>query len=164
MKGDILNLPYPGIELNNIEQVLLKDVANHYSNFRKAGEKSSILEEATTKDLKAFGEMYCRILNSVYKNFKPLEPIIGKGFITYPIILGDNPEIEISRSIEQIEEKLRTLIDNKVSSNLWIKRIIKVYHKNVIFLYKPNQKRYWLQSIAIRDADETFVDLYNQGK
>lgn len=164
LKGDILNLPYPGIEFNDIEKILLLDITNHYSNFRKVGEKSSILDEATTKDLQVFGEMYCRILNSVYKNFKPLDPIVGKEFIAYPIVLGDKPEIEISNSIVKIEEELRNLIDSRISFNLWIKRIIRVYHKNVIFLYKPNQKRYWLQSIAIRDADETFMDLYNQGK
>jgi hypothetical protein len=30
-------------------------------------------------------------------------------------------------------------------------------------MVKPNQKRYWLRSIALRDADETLVDLLGQG-
>ena len=29
--------------------------------------------------------------------------------------------------------------------------------------YLPKELRYWLQSIALRDADETIVDLYNAG-
>jgi hypothetical protein len=103
-------------------------------------------------------------LNSVYKNFRPLSPIVGSEFIAYPFVLGDKPEIEIPTSIVNMEEELRTLINAQKGYNLWIKRIVKVYHKNVIFLYKPNQKRYWLPSIAVRDADETFVDLFKQGK
>ena len=35
--------------------------------------------------------------------------------------------------------------------------------ENIIYLIKPKQLRFWLKSIAIRDADETFVDLRNQG-
>ena len=167
LKNDILSLPYPEkeIQFDSIEKELLSDISVYYSEFRKAGEKSLILESiADTQTLETFGELYCRILNSIYQNFKPLSPIIGKEFIAYPFVLGDMSEFEIPDSIDSIENKLRTLINAKKGYNLWIKRIVKVYHKNIIFLYKPNQKRYWLSSIAVRDADETFVDLYKQGK
>lgn len=164
LKGDILNLPYPQIEFDEIENVLLSDVVNYYSDFRKSGEKSIVLESLENNDLDVFGQLYCKILNSIYNNFKPLSPIIGEEFIAYPFMLGDETEIDIPSSIENIEFKLKSLINSKQGYNLWIKRIVKVYYKNVIFLYKPNQKRYWLPSIAVRDADETFVDLFKQGK
>ncbi|MCL6218997.1 SAM-dependent methyltransferase [Zunongwangia sp. M21534] len=166
LKNDILSLPYPEkkLEFDFVEKILLDDVSKYYSEFRKEGEKSEILSPAVKSDLTEFGEIYCRILNSIYDNFKPLKAIVGKDFIAYPFILGSKPEIEIPETLEGVEEKLKELIDHQVSYNLWVKRIIKVYHKNVILLYKPNQKRYWLKSIAIRDADETFNDLYKQGK
>lgn len=164
LKGDILNLPYPLIQFDKIEKILLNDILSYYSEFRKLGEKSVVLESLNDSDLKVFGQYYCNVLNSIYGNFKPLTPIIGKEFVTYPFVLGDRSEIDIPLSIEDIELKLNNLINNKQGYNLWIKRIVKVYHKNVIFLYKPNQKRYWLPSIAVRDADETFVDLFKQGK
>ena len=164
LMGDILSLPYPTVEFNEIEKTLLDDIVDYYSEFRKDGEKSEILDAPTPKDLKAFGAWYSRILNSVYENFKPGNPVIGKDFICYPFILGNSPEVEIPDSIDNIEKKLKYIIDNQTVDNLWVRRIVKVYEKNIIFLYKPNQKRYWLKSIAIRDADETFVDLFKQGK
>jgi len=163
-KGDILSLPYPTIKFSEIDKILLHDVSNHYSEFRKEGEKSELLGETLNSDLEDFGLMYCQILNSVYNNFKPLLPIRGQEFIAYPFILGEKTEFVLENSIEKIEGQIKNLIDNRHTYNLWIKRIIKVYHKNVIILYKPNQKRYWLKSIAVRDADETFMDLYKQGK
>ena len=163
-KGDILSLPYPQVEFNEIDKILLEDISTHYSEFRKEGEKSDILNEVTNDELEDFGIIYCQILNSIYKNFNPLPPIKGKEFIAYPFVLGEQPEFELPNSIGKIEEQLRNLIDNRQSYNLWIKRILKVYHKNVVIFYKPNQKRFWLKSIAIRDADETFIDLYKQGK
>ncbi|MEQ9426333.1 MAG: N-6 DNA methylase [Cyclobacteriaceae bacterium] len=164
LKGDILSLPYPKVKYDKIEKLLLEDISEYYSGFRKEGEKSEILNAVEKNDLKTFGNVYCRILNSIYDNFKPLDAIVGKEFIAYPFILGSEPEIKIPETLEGVEEKLKELIDHQISFNLWVKRIIRVYHKNVILLYKPNQKRYWLKSIAIRDADKTFNDLYKQGK
>ncbi|MFZ6663741.1 HsdM family class I SAM-dependent methyltransferase [Peijinzhouia sedimentorum] len=164
LMADILSLPYPKIDLNHVEKVILSDISNFISDFRKEGEKSEVLNSVNTKELKQFGQTYCEILNSIYDDFKPLNPIRGNEFIAYPFVLGDQPEMEIPDTISNIESKLNQLIDHQVSYNLWVKRILRVYHKNVIILYKPNQKRYWLRSIAIRDADETFSDLYNQGK
>lgn len=166
LKADILSLPYSSslFEFNDIEKILLDDIMNYYAEFRKDGEKSTILKAATDEDLEAFGTYYCRILNSVYKHFKPLKPVQGKEFIVYPFVLGQNPEIEIPASIEDMESTLKKLIDHKIGYNLWVRRILRFYQKNVILLYKPNQQRYWLKSIAIRDADETFLDLFNQGK
>ncbi len=166
LKDNILSLPYSERILNfdSIEKILLDDISKYYSDFRKEGEKSKVLNMSSDQDLKNFGETFCKILNSIYDNFKPLTPIVGNEFIAYPFILGNQPEIEIPNTIYDIEEKLKSLIDHQISYNLWVKRIIKVYHRNVILLYKPNQKRYWLRSIAIRDADETFNDLYEQGK
>lgn len=166
LKADILSTPFPEgeLEFNEIEEVLLEDVLEYAADFRKAGEKSQVLRTASKKDLVDFGKYYCRILNAVYSDFRPAQPIIGKEFICYPFILGQNPEMDIPNSIREVEEVLRSLIDHKVNHNLWIKRILRVFERNVIFLYKPNQKRYWLRSIAMRDADETIEELYKQGK
>ena len=166
LKQDVFSLPYPeeDIEFDPIEEILLSDISTYYSEFRKTGEKSVVLKRPGQKELEVFGELFCRILNSVFADFKPLHPVISKDFIAYPFLLGDKPEVDIPQDIDEIEEKLNRLIYSKQGYNLWVKRIVKVYDKNVIFLYKPNQKRYWLRSIAIRDADETFLELYKQGK
>ncbi|MFI5136877.1 MAG: class I SAM-dependent DNA methyltransferase [Sphingobacteriales bacterium] len=164
LKRDILDLPYPEIEFDEIEKILLQDINDHYAEFRKEGEKSDILSPVTKPELTSFGETYCRIMNAVYKEFRPLDPIVGKEFIVYPFVLGAESEVEIPETMDKAEAQLKSLLNIQSGYNLWIKRILKIFDKNVVFFYKPNQKRYWLRSIAIRDADETFMDLYNQGK
>ncbi len=34
---------------------------------------------------------------------------------------------------------------------------------DIVYLIKPKQVRYWLRSIALRDADEMMVDLFKAG-
>lgn len=164
--NDIMALPYPDdmqeIDLNFWEQALVEDIGNYLVEFRRDGEKAGILSKVDETDLHNFGEMFCNILNPVYKQFRPLQPIPMGSFICYPFCYGDIPQIELPDK-SQIVPFLEDLLHKQHSSRLFVHRILRLYDHNVIFMVKPNQKRYWLRSIALRDADETLVDLLEQG-
>jgi hypothetical protein len=166
LKSDIMALPYPEdihkIELNFWEQALVDDIGNYLIDFRRNGEKSSVLTKADDSDLRRFGEMYCSILNPVYKQFRPLQPIQMGSFVCYPFCFGDAPKIVLPDENEVVPF-LDELLYRQHGSRLFVNRILRLYDQNVIFMIKPDQKRYWLRSIAIRDADETLVDLLGQG-
>ena len=40
---------------------------------------------------------------------------------------------------------------------------MKIYGKNTITFLKPKNLRYWLKSIALRDADDVFDDIIEKG-
>lgn len=166
LKNDIMELPYPDdtceIELNFWEQALIEDIGNYLIDFRTGGENAAILSETDETDWDFFGEMYCNILNPVYKEFRPLLPIQMGSFICYPFCYGDAPQIELPDN-SKIVSFLEELLHKQHSSRLFVHRILRLYDHNVIFMIKPNQKRYWLRSIALRDADETLIDLLEQG-
>ena len=65
-------------------------------------------------------------------------------------------QVEIADLEQYIEDVIPTRISNR--QNVHIQRIIKAYGQDSIILAKPKQLRYWLPSIALRDADETFSD------
>lgn len=148
-------------ELNDEEKILLDDVLKYQVDFRLRGEKSIALDKLKEGDemLNEFGNIYCRVMNSLYKSFKPFKPIVSDEFVCFPFIYGDEAKSPIPDSMDKIEEHLSSIINFKASENLWIKRIVRVYDQNVIYFFKPNQKRYWTRSIAMHDADDTFEDL-----
>lgn len=166
LKNDIMALPYPDdmqdLELNFWEQALVDDIGSYIIDFRRQGEKAAILNKTNNSDLQKFGEMYCSILNPVYKQFRPLQPRHFGAFICYPFCYGDSPQIELPDD-DQVVPFLEELLHKQHSSRLFVNRILRLYDQNVIFMVKPNQKRYWLRSIALRDADETLIDLLEQG-
>ena len=53
------------------------------------------------------------------------------------------------------------LINFDINESLTATRIIQYYAANKVLFVKPNQKRYWLASIAYRDADSVFADILN---
>ena len=75
-------------------------------------------------------------------------------------------EMAFSKTLKtenEIEIHIAQLVYNKLGTSYRINRVVKVYDGDLIYLIKPKELRYWLQSIALRDADETIVDLYNAG-
>jgi hypothetical protein len=166
LKMDILALPYPedekDLELTDIEQILVDDVLDYMLDFRSKGEKSDAEKPVDDGQLNQFSEIYCRVLNSVYKEFKPYKPLKTETFICFPFYYKDKPQI-IEDSMNELEAALHELIQNNTNKNSRIVRMLRMYENKTIYLIKPKQARYWLRSIAIRDADETFADLVVQG-
>ena len=107
--------------------------------------------------------MVPNVLGSVYENLFALTPVVSDQFICCPFAWGDNSSIEVPTSIDLIEAKISNMLNYQHSHQLWVRRMLRVYERNVIFIYKPNQIRYWTRSIAINDADATFADFADQG-
>jgi len=164
---DIKNLPYPEdqkeIELNESENIVVQDFVQHLVEFRRNGEKSEIaLLNASTQNLSDFGDTFCEVLNSVYKSVKPFQTFETDSYICFPFYFGEKPNIDFNDS-EQAEQDIESLVQKKSGTSLRLTRIVRLYEGNVIYLIKPKKLRYWLKSIALQDADETFSDLRKQG-
>jgi methylase of polypeptide subunit release factors len=166
LKSDIDNLPYPEnkdeFEFSGLEHLLMNDVLDYILEFRRKGEASSVMEPVSQDQLARFGETYCKQLNTIYKKFKPYPHIETDNFICFPVYFGNEPNLEITDP-DQFEKSLNQLVHKKIGRNLEISRVLRIYDKNIIYMVKPKQIRYWLCSVAIRDADETFEDLVKQG-
>jgi hypothetical protein len=166
LKHDIESLPYPEDEtelnLSDLERILMDDVLNYMLDFRRKGENADSEKPVTKSQLKQFSNVYCKVLNSVYKNLKPYHYFETKSYICFPFYFDDPSSIALQKT-EGVEDDLDELIKNNVNSNSRIIRMLRIYENNIIYLIKPKQTRYWLRSVAIRDADETFSDLVAQG-
>lgn len=167
LKQDIENLPYPTkseqIALSKTERIIRDDVLEYMQLFVRMGDESELFKrKPTNEELNKFGEVYCQLLRSIYDSVKPHEPVVMSGLICFPFYFGDKPEIDFGDA-DKLEKNLNTLIQRQHHKTLQISRIVRLYEKNVIYLIKPNLLRYWIRSIAIRDADETFAELREQG-
>ncbi len=175
-KKDIMSLPYPenknSLSLSKAEKIVCDDVLDYGIEQLSKGAGAKVnTEEAKKHTIVAFAKVFCTSLNSIYKEgskqFYPLDHIGSLSFICQPFAYG-NPEKpkKISEAKKtQIEKgNLDSLIDNEQGTNVLYKRIIKLYpQKNMVYLIKPKTLRYWLKSIALRDASDVFTDLMSSG-
>jgi len=176
LKKDVMALPYPDnpkkLRLSKAEQVVCNDVLDYYIDQLREGETAKInTENVKSRDLISFGKTFCVSLNTIYtednKEFYSLSPIEATAYICYPFAYGNpnKPQVIPPAKVKKIADgNLDFLIDNQQGRNILFKRIIKLYNrKDMVYLIKPKTLRYWLKSIALRDANEVFTDLVSSG-
>jgi len=167
LKDDIENLPYPEdlseLSFSFWEKALCEDILQYMTNYIRLGQNSKLLATpADTGALNAYSEIFIRMLKNVYDNLRASDPIFLNGLTCQPFYFGERPDF--SWLSEQPENELRKLIyDDKNHIHLRTIRILRLYSENFLLLIKPDRLRYWIRSTAIRDADETIIDLRQQG-
>jgi Eco57I restriction-modification methylase len=163
---DVISLPYPqngDLDLSSNEQILVDDIVDYYRDFIRLGEDSAVMKEGGYEGLPDFTSVFTRQINAVYgkKPLVALEPQTWLGVICQPFVFGKG-RVDWSGA-DQLEEKLNTLLLEQQGTTLFVTRIARIYDGSFIFLVKPDRLRYWLRSVALRDADETLADLRAQG-
>jgi len=167
LKDDIDNLPYPEdlkeLSFSFWEKALCEDILKYMTDYIRLGQNSKLLVmSADTDTLNAYSEMFIRMLKNVYDNLKASDPIFLNGLICQPFYFGERPDF--SWLSQQPENGLRKLIyDDKNHIHLRTIRILRLYSNNFLLLIKPDRLRYWIRSTAVRDADETIIDLRRHG-
>ena len=70
-------------------------------------------------------------------------------------------DLNIITNNDQLNEILlnldRSLVDNQ--QMVFVRRNLRIYQREKIFIVKPAQRKYWTYSAACRDADEIFEDI-----
>ncbi len=167
LKQDIDVLPFPEdpSELTFCfwEETLRVDVLKYMADYVRLGQNSALLKNAATpSDLNAYANLFMRMLGSVYDNLKAAATIHLDGLICQPFYFGERPNLTW---IEKgIEADLRKLIYHEEQYKfLRTIRVLRFYSQNVFLIVKPDRLRYWIPSTAIRDADESLLDLREQG-
>jgi len=162
---DILQIPYPenlaDVKLSYSDELLVEDSLKY---FLSSNSEKKLSVNVDKSSLNVFSNTFCQTLNSIYqvdnkafRLFKILDA--GKYYAVHFEYTSEdyNPQTE---EIAQLEQYMEEIIPPKKEENksYHTQRILKAYGKDCIILAKPKQLRYWLPSIALRDADEAFAD------
>lgn len=163
---DVISLPYPengDLDLSPNEQIIVDDIVDYYRDFIRLGEDSAVVKEPGHQALPAFTDVFTRQINTVYKRkpLQALEPQAWSGVICQPFVFGRG-RVDWGGAGE-LEGKLDALLHERHGTTLLVTRIARIYDGAFVFLLKPDRLRYWLRSVALRDADETLADLRAQG-
>ncbi|WP_405572956.1 class I SAM-dependent DNA methyltransferase [Winogradskyella sp. Asnod2-B02-A] len=173
LQKDILGIPFPqsakDIELTKFDKILVNDTLEYSLDFLGKDTNVKVLKAVTKEELNKFGKIFSEVLNSLFeiesKKYSQKSIHQTQSFTCLIFEYGNEKNtvsIPLKTEIE-IENHITELVYNKFGTSYRINRVVKIYDGDLIYLIKPKELRYWLQSIALRDADETIVDLYNAG-
>ena len=151
------------LDLSQNEQILVDDIVDYYRDLIRFGQNSVAAKQEGHAALPRFSSVFAGQINTVYKKnpLRTLEAQAWPGVICQPFVFGKG-KVDWSGAGE-LKGKLDVLFDKEQGTTLHVTRIARIYDGNFVFLLKPNRLRYWLRSVALRDADETLADLRAQG-
>ena len=159
---DFMSLPYitkKGDDKN--DSIIISDAIKYMFPYFDSTKNVAADEFADYNDLLNFGCLFCERINLIYgKDDTKYIPAIyfeGENYFIYVIDYTANNQT--LRKVASKEDVYALL--NFRSENYNIKRVIRIYEDNRIIMIKPKQIRYWLKSIALRDASETLRDVIN---
>ena len=179
-KSDLDTLPFPKngeyLNLSEPEQFIQEDVLQYYIHLGKAisntGAGRKLHEQVNHSQLESFGQVFCDTLNPIYarngKSWQYGSFAQTNSFTIFQLGYGLNGGLPF-QVLDPSDDIIRPLIyDSTSHRGAVFTRVTRIYkHLNgydCVFLIKPSAIRYWLNSIALRDADETFVDLRQAGR
>lgn len=102
---------------------------------------------------------------NLYANCTVYEKVNRFSPLTITKLTFDNSKKEVSKSSEDINDILQYLdkkLWQKQASSIYFRKKINYKTGNEIFIVRPNQKRFWTQSMAIGDASELILEILNE--
>jgi hypothetical protein len=164
LKRDLDQLPWPETgnwDMSEWETALCEDLVEYTAEMVRLGQNSRLLSKrADANALTSYTKMFCFMLGDIYDNIRPAKTVHLFGLVCQAFCFGKAPEIDWA---DDWTKELDELVHIEHGDTVRTVRLLRLYEHNVIFLIKPDLLRYWTRSAAIRDADETLVDLRKQG-
>jgi type I restriction-modification system DNA methylase subunit len=173
IQNQLNNAIFDFLEINEKEKIIIKDLIDYPLSLFFKGKDSIALKPIASKKPETFSyaEMLCNEINGFLKSgdFKvnakvylvspntPLSMVVLKFVSISEIALP-----KLINSTGGFEENL-TKINNytlqEYSQNIYVRKQVRYYEGDTIFIIKPNQKRFWTRSQGIEDAASVINEL-----
>ena len=159
---DFWGLPYePNLNFTDNEKIVTSDFVKYILPYFDSILSPVSDNTAEPDSLLDFGNLYCQRINVVYEKdderYMPAFYYEGENYFIYVLdYTNTNP------SFRQIISKddLDALLNFNAGSYI-VRRTVRIYKEKRIIMIKPKQIRFWMKSIALKDADDTFNDILN---
>lgn len=154
--------------LQDYEVALIDDAINYIYDYFHIHEKSQAFKTPILKDFLQYLNTFQDILNNTLGKtiVKESHYFIGNAPLAVLLLkvegkISDEPffHTDTEEVIAELERLDGMLTEER--QNLFIRRNVRIYKSDSIYIIKPMQLKYWNYSSACRDADDIFADIIN---
>lgn len=157
---------FDAYRLKDYETYLVTDALDYIYNYFDKKSNSIAFKKPSIEVYKKYYSTFMDVLkNSLGQSFTPKASFyIGESPLSILVLsISENSDgnlifFDNNKSTEQCLSQLDSLLTEE-RYNIYIRRNVRVYGKDSIYIVKPKQQKYWNYSSACRDADELFSDI-----
>lgn len=169
-KNNIEKIICQSLQISQRDIMVLNDTIDNNLDLFHNREKSKALLPISSLEIEEFGKLICNELtdflegqdiyvNATMFNIQRFSPLM-----MIKISFDTSPK-EIFESQEFVNDELK-----KIDNHLWKKEATNIYFRKKlnyktgddIYIIRPNQRRFWSQSMALEDASELILEILNE--
>jgi len=165
------NIIYESFNLTKNDITLLNDGINYSLDLFHKQEKSKALFPVLQEQVNNFSALISNELNNfldgqdlfanatIYKNINRFSPLMMIK------ISFEEKKSKPFQSNEFIDEELKKLdkhLWEEKATNIYFRKKLNYKSENDIYIIRPNQRRFWSQSMALEDASELILEILNE--
>jgi len=168
IESEIDQLIFDELDLSQTERNLIKDVLEYSLDFFQEGEKSAACDSTDTLDVETYATVFCDTINQMlqFGEFQAWATIYDSDTTLNLVSIHFNNtqkagSVKIQKSTAKFSEtlaKLEKRLQTKYSESIYVRRNVRFYDDDTLHIAKPDEKRFWSRSMALRDADETIAE------
>jgi hypothetical protein len=170
---DIESIINNSLGLTPKDVILINDTINFSLDLFHKKEKSKALLPLTMEDIENmedYAHMLCNELNdflegqNLFANATVFSINRFSPLMMIKISFG-NTQKELFQSEEDLNTELKKLdkyLWKKESTNIYFRKKINYKNGDDIFIIRPNQRRFWTQTMAMEDGSELILEILNE--
>jgi type I restriction-modification system DNA methylase subunit len=174
IENEIDAIVYKALGLTQREQYLVEDVLNYSLDLFQEGEKSPAYRPINqNNELKDYLEVLCEDIN---EHFQFSETTVWAGIWEMPVtsqmrlvaihFTKEHPAGQIqtfsnSSKINNLIREIDKYSYEKYSTSIYFRKVLRYYSGDIIYIMKPNQKRFWSRSQAMQDSNSILLGIAN---
>lgn len=162
---------WEALKLSETNKVLIEDLLDYQLDAFQSGQKSKAYKPCEVEDCEAYAQYLCNTINdflsytpeltvwaSVFKIDKrtPLNVVMLQ--LSREKSAGFIQTID-GRDINPILKDLERHSYEEHSESIYYRKFFRYYSDDVVYIVKPNEKRFWTRSLGLNDADEIILEI-----
>lgn len=155
------------LKLTENEQIVIQDTLNYSLDLFEKQEKSKAV--LPVNDIDVYSKRITKEINDWLDDddlkISATNYFIDRNCPLYLVKLSfGNQQKEAQTSKENIYQELKKIdkkLWNKESENLYFRKKLNYFDGNDIYIIKPNQRRFWSQTVAMEDSKSLLVEILN---
>lgn len=159
------------LQISPNEKQLIDDFTRYSIDLFIKGEHSIALLKAQPSQIVAYSNTLCHAINNTLRFGGSLRARAklyqtGQQPLQLIALVFDNDqdsslveEINADSDMNRLLEEMERHSYKKHSESIYFRKIIKYYKNEIIYILKPNERRFWAPSTALNDADEIMLEM-----
>ena len=162
---------WDGLGLSGTERILIENLLAYRLNAFQDREKSAAFRPCTSAGVREYAGTLCQTVNHFIGSDAGLRahaayfsPAGRPPLQVLALHLNDkstaNAVVELpTAGLSHILREIEAYTYREKSESIYYRRFIKYYVDDVVYLVKPNERRFWSQASALSDADEIIAEI-----